>query len=267
MIQKASKSEDFVTLTGVPWDSYVGLTDALAEHRLRHTYDRGLLELRREVLSVTWDEYRAFLHGLGDFHVRHVYDRGTLLIMSPLKSHDWIKRLIGRFIESMALDQRIAIQSIGSTTITSDLGERGFEADESYYIGNEHKVRGKIDFEPDVDPPPDLILEIDVTSSSQEQLSLYSAMKVPEVWLHDGTALTFLVRRRRGGYEQSATSFAFPFLKPIDIDRFLQKHASTDETSLTREFIAWARKRKNEWQRAEVKSTRPKKSQRKRPKQ
>jgi Uma2 family endonuclease len=181
----------------------------------------------------------------GDRHVRHIYDQGLLEIMSPLKSHDWIKRLIGRMIEAMTLDQDISIQSIGSTTITSDAAERGFEADESYYISNERKVRGKIDFEPDLDPPPDLILEIDVTRNSKSRLPLFAAMKVPEIWRHDGQALEFLVRSRRGIYRPASRSKAFPFLEPEDIRRFLALHSTMDENELIRRFVRWARQRRN----------------------
>lgn len=249
MIARAAEESPLVLLTSVPWDVYEKFVDALAGHRLRHTYDRGLFELRREVFGVSWNAYQDLLKALGDFHLRHIYDQGNLLIMSPLKSHDWIKRLISRFIEAMALDLNIPIQSIGSTTITSSRAMRGFEADESYYIANEHKVRGKIDFEPDVDPPPDLILEIDVTSSSVDQLSLYAALKVPEVWLHDGDVLKFLVRNRRGKYEESQHSLAFPFLEPADFEMSLRQHASMDETSLTRNFIAHARRCRMRWKR------------------
>ena len=167
-------------------------------------------------------------------------------MMSPLKDHDWIKRLIGRFIETMAYDLRIEIQSIGSTTITSDLIERGFEPDEAYYVANEPKVRGKKRFEPDVDPPPDLILEVDVTSSSRSREKLYAALKVPELWRHDGNDLVFFRRTRNGQYKAIARSLAFPFLTPADITRFLDQAESVSETKLTRRFAQWARRRKNE---------------------
>ena len=247
MLQQPSINDDFVILTGVPWDAYVGITDALSGHRLRHAYDRGLFELRREVFGVSWNEYQSFLTGLGDFHIRHIYDQGLLEFMSPLKSHDWIKRIIGRFIETWAFDQRLPIQSIGSTTITNPRTERGFEADEAYYIANESKVRGKIEYDPSVDPPPDLIIEVDVTSSSKKQLQLYGAMKVPEVWLHDGDSLRFLHRTRQGKYRESETSLAFPFLAPADIVRFLERHAEVDETELARQFVTWARKRRKSY--------------------
>src|SRR5687767_2382673 len=201
MIARASDDNPFVLLTGVPWVVYERFTNALGAHRLRHSYDRGNFELRKELLGVSWEAYQAMLRALGDFHLRHIYDQGYLLLMSPLKSHDWVKRLVSRFLETMTFDLRIPIQSIGSTTITSVETERGFEADEAYYIANEPKVRGKMEFEPDIDPPPDLILEVDVTSSSVDQLALYASMGVPEVWIHDGKALQFLVRNRRGRYD------------------------------------------------------------------
>jgi Uma2 family endonuclease len=212
----------------------------------RASYTHERLQLPSQIRGVTWDQYKSFLAALGDKHVRHIYDRGFLEIMSPLKRHDWIKRMIGRFIEAMVLDQDIPIQSIGSTTITSDLVEKGFEPDESYYIASEPKVRGKIDFEPDVDPPPDLVIEVDVTRSSESRLPLFASMKVPEVWRHDGDELHFLIRSRGGQYRPAARSKAFPFLEPDDLVRFLELYGSMSENDLVRRFVRFARRRRNE---------------------
>ena len=257
MVTQSVGENPFILLSGVPWGVYERFVDALGEHRLRHAYDRGLFELRKEIFGVPWETYEVMLKALGDFHLRHYYDQGYLRLMSPLKSHDWVKRLISRFIESMAFDQHLPIQSVGSTTITSAATERGLEADEAYYVASELRVRGKMEFEPDVDPPPDLILEIDVTSSSMDQLDLYGAMKVPEVWLHDGKALQFLVRNRRGRYEPREHSLAFPYLAPKDIEKFLKQHADVDETSLTRKFVEWARRCKQFWERQRSQSEIP----------
>ena len=223
--------------------TYRGIVKALGDRRANATYSRGRLELPIRIQGVSWKAYKEFLAAWGDQHVRHIYDQGLLEIMSPLKSHDWIKRLIGRFIEAMSLELGIEIQSIGSTTITSDLAEKGFEPDESYYVSNEAKVRGKIDFEPDVDPPPDLIIEVDVTSSSESRFLLFAAMKVPEVWRHDTRELAFFVRSRSGMYRQSARSKAFSFLQPGDIEKFLALHGTMSENSLVRRFVQWARRK------------------------
>jgi Uma2 family endonuclease len=238
-----SRSPQTAVLEGLSTETYRDVAKALGERRIQASFDRGQLRLPARIRGLSWKAYKAFLVACGDHHVRHTYDQGALEIMSPLKSHDWIKRLIARFIEAMSLDQRIEIQSIGSTTITSDLAERGFEPDESYYISSDPKVRGKIDFEPDVDPPPDLIIEIDVTSSSESRFPLFAAMKVPEIWRHDTHDLVFYVRNRSGSYRQAPHSKAFPFLEPADITRFLALHRTMSENDLVRRFVRWARRK------------------------
>ena len=219
------------------------IEQAFADQRKAHGANKGKVELAVELMNVPWSEYLAFLHSLGDMHVRHYYAEGVLHVMSPLHQHDWIKGLVGRFIETLAYDQNIAIKSIGSTTITSERGERGFEPDEAYYFASEPKVRGKLDFEPDRDPPPDLVIEIDVTNSSQGKLALFAAMKIPEVWLHDGQELHFL-QRHRNGYRDAKQSLAIPYLSPEDITRFLSRHGEMNETQLVKQFVAWARRRR-----------------------
>ena len=216
---------------------------ALAEHAPAHRVSKGRLQLAAELKNVTWSEYKSLLHALGDLHVRHYFAGGVLHIMSPLQQHDWIKRLISRFIETLAYDQDIPIKGIGSTTITSERAERGFEPDEGYYFASEPKVRGKSEFEPDRDPPPDLVIEIDVTNSSEPKLKLFAAMKVTEVWLHDGQDLHFL-QRSRNTYKEVERSVAIPYLSPSDITRFLIRRGEMNETQLVKQFVAWARRRR-----------------------
>src|SRR5687768_15983091 len=88
VLRLADADEFYVLLPGVPWDTYVAITDALARYHLRHTYDRGLLEIRRELVGVSWEDYEQLLRVLGNYSLPHFFDRGTLVMMSPLKSHD-----------------------------------------------------------------------------------------------------------------------------------------------------------------------------------
>jgi Uma2 family endonuclease len=244
MVVGAHRADFRVAIPGVDPRRYRALVNELGTPD--HRYHQGLLELPDVIANVPWRAYKRLLKALGDRHLPHTYDKGTLELMSPQKSHEWVKRLISRFIETMAWDLRIPIQSIGSTTITSDLAERGFEADESYYIANEPRVRGKLSFEPDVDPPPDLLIEVDVTSKSKSKFDLFSAMRVPEVWCHDGKSLTFLVRKRTGGYRKAKTSLAFPFLRPGDIQQLVERYGEMSENALVSEFVEWARKRRKQ---------------------
>jgi Uma2 family endonuclease len=249
MIATSDVSDPFVVLYGIPWDMYERITEALAGHRLRHTYVEGTLEMRRCLYGVEWDTYMDFLKALGDRGVRHTYRQGTLEIMSPLKDHDWIKRLIGRMIEAMTLDLDLDIQSIGSTTVTGERIEWGLQPDEAYYIANERKVRGKKRYDPKKDPPPDLVVEVDVTHSSIERLPGFAAIAVPEVWRHDGKRLHFLKRDRLGRYREVRRSVAFPFLSPEDVQGVLDKCDRVRETALIRSFVKIARLRYREYKR------------------
>lgn len=243
MIQQATIDDFYVLLPGVPWDTYVAVTDALSRYHLRHAYDRGLLEIRRELVGVLWEDYEELLKALGDYSLPHYYYRGTLAMMSPLKAHDWIKSLIARMIETMTLSMRIPVQTIGTTTITSRRSLSGLQPDEAYYIQSEPSVRGSSVFRPDIDPPPDLALEVDVTRQSQQKLKVYAALRIREVWLHDGKELEFL-RLAKGGYKSTKRSVAFPWLQPADIQAFLDRRGAKNETDLLLDFARYARKRR-----------------------
>jgi len=232
------QSDPFIVLHGISWEMYTKILDALGEYHLRHTYDSGELELRARLYGVTWQDYMRFLEALGDHSLRHTYDGGTLEMMSPRKDHDWIKRFIGRIIETVAYEFDTDIQCIGSTTLTGESVEKGFQPDETYYIAHEPQVRGKATFEPDIDPPPDLLVEVDVTSSSIPRLPGFAALQIPEVWRHADGGIQFLRRTADGEYEQLSRSDAFPLLTPTDIDLSLDQLGSMSENAVLRELIS-----------------------------
>jgi len=199
-------------------------------------------ETRVILYGVSWSTYQALLADLGDHRGRLTYDRGTLEIMSPSEEHEGRKRLIGRFIEVFTEERNIDIKSMSSTTLQSELKERGHEPDESYYIQNEPVVRGKL-VDLNRDPPPDLAIEIDVRRSGIDRMGLYAALGVPEVWVHDGKALGVHLLKEDGHYEVSETSAALPQLTMAELMRFLDLHGSLSETALVRSFRAWVRER------------------------
>ncbi len=233
----------FVVIYNVPWAMYMGLVDAFAECHWRHTYDRGTLEMPSVVYGVSWEAYQAFLKATPEYYLRHTYDRGTLEMMSPLKVHEWDKGLIGRLIEQMALELDIGIQTVGSTTFSRAPGRRGLQPDESYYIQHEPLVRGKEDFDPATDPPPDLVVEVDVTRTCLERLPVYATLRVPEVWRYTGVNLTFLGLSPGSKYRELRRSKAFPFLRAADLMRFLDMRHETDENSVIRAFVEWLREK------------------------
>ncbi len=230
---------EHVVLYGVPWETYEGILDALGEYHLRHAYDRGTLEMRRVLYGVTWEDYLKLLDRSGDLYLRHTYDEGTLEMMTPRKEHDWVAGLLGRMIEALTLALDLPIQSIGSTTLRAAKGGRGIQPDRTYYLANEPRVHCKESYDPERDPPPDLAIEVDVTSSSLPRMPVLAAIGVPEVWRFERGRLRFY-RLGKAGYEPAQCSGAFPVLTPADLMRFVNRRVKVGETAVVREFVDWA---------------------------
>jgi len=196
----------------------------------------------RVVLSdVSWATFQALLTDTDHRGSRFTYDRGNLEIMSPSLEHERLSSLIGRMIEAYTEELGIPIRSARSTTLKSELKQRGLEPDESYYIANEAQIRGLDEIDLSINPPPDLAIEVDITSSSLDQLGIYAALGVPEVWICDGTHLKIYRLQTDGEYAIQDRSPTFPSLPPVTILDFLARRNSTDETSWIRSFRQWVK--------------------------
>jgi Uma2 family endonuclease len=191
--------------------------------------------------GVRWQTYQALLADLGDRPLRLTYDRGKLELMTLSDAHESYKKLLGRFLETVTLELNIPIRSLGSRTLEREDLQRGIEADECYYILNEHRVRGKLPIDLAVDPPPDRAMEIDIGRGSESRQPVYAALGIPELWRFDGQTLSLL--NRRGEYIPSDRSLNLPFLPLKEIVPFLQVSSETDETTLMRSLVAWVRER------------------------
>jgi Uma2 family endonuclease len=238
--RKQTAGPEYVVYYGVPWETYEGILDALGEYHLRHTYDQGALEMRRVLYGVTWEDYLKLLDATPDFSLPHTYDEGTLEMMSPRKDHDWKASLIARMIETLAFALDIPIQSIGSTTLRAAKGGRGLQPDKTYYLASEPRVRCKDTYDPQKDPPPDLAIEVDVTSSSVPRMPVFAKIGVPEIWRIERGRVRFYKLKSKAKYEAVARSVAFPFLKPADLMRFVDRRSEIGENAVVREFVVWA---------------------------
>ena len=172
---------------------------------------------------------------------RLTYDRGALEIMSPLYKHASNTDLLARFVNVLTEEQDMPIKAGRSTTLRRRKKRRGLEPDHSWWIQNEIRVRGKTDIDFRVDPPPDLAIEVDVTRSSPNRMSIYAALGVQEIWRDDKGALTFHLLQSDGTYAVIPRSQALPLVTPADLARFLALRTTLDETSLVRQFRAWVR--------------------------
>lgn len=190
--------------------------------------------------GVSWEEYEQFLDELGDRRLPHSYADGELRFMAPGFNHDRLKRWFARLIDALTEELRLTCLSMGSTTLRSAFAQRGAEPDEAYLIQNAGAMRGRRDYDVDSDPPPDLVVEIDVTSHSVDRLKVYASLRVPEVWVFKGETLQVKVLRD-GNYEDSENSDAFPFLPIAEFATWIERAYELDETEWIMQFREWVR--------------------------
>ena len=107
------------------------------------------------------------------------YDHGILILMAPSRRHERIAEILGRLVFAWTKDRQVACLSGGSTTMKSRLLDRGLEPDKCFYIQNEAAVRDRDEYDADIDPPPDLVIEVHVTSSSTTRMPVYAGFHVP----------------------------------------------------------------------------------------
>jgi Uma2 family endonuclease len=160
--------------------------------------------------------------------------------MSPSPEHEAYNRSIALLVEFLAAELGIDVYNLGSTTFRREDLERGFEPDSCFYIENEERVRGKARIDLSVDPPPDLVIEIDITSPSFSKLTIYAQIGVPEVWRYDGERLKILVLEG-SDYMETAESAVFPPVTSRVLSDFVEKSKTTRRTVWLEAVRRWAR--------------------------
>ena len=194
--------------------------------------------------DASWELYEKLLRDIGDRPIRVTYDEGRMEIMSPLPEHERPKKLLGQMIEALTFELDMPRASLGSTTFRRREKAKGLEPDECYYFRDEQKMRGKNRLDLKKDPPPELVVEIDIASRSVPREPIYAALRVPEIWRYRPRRVDCL-HLIDGEYHVRKMSLAFPFLEPALLQRFIEKAAVDGETAMLRQFVAWVRK--NGW--------------------
>lgn len=192
-------------------------------------------EQRTLLREITWETFVDLSDQRRGSVPRMTYDRGDLELKSPRGQHEELSRFIGRLVEAYTEQKDIDIRSVASTTFKRSDLSRAFEADESYYIANVESIWRKEEVDLAIDPPPDLVIEVEITSSAIAKIPLFAAMGVPEVWRHDGEGLRMDVLTN-GGYESVDESRQIPGLTIKMIESVLAKRFETGETQLIRQF-------------------------------
>ncbi len=197
--------------------------------------------------NASWETYERLMAEREERPVpRFFYDRGVLEILSPSKKHEEISDIMESLVKELAMELEIDVLAAGSTTFKREDLERGFEPDGCFYFGAAAgRVRAMDDIDLDAgDPPPDLVVEADITSSSLEKLPIYARLGVAEVWRYAGGRPDILGLRGEG-YERMAQS---RFLSPLtseDLVRFVEEGLRKERPGWVREVRRWVRAAEN----------------------
>lgn len=203
----------------------------------------SLAEQRTLLENISWSTFETLLKEIGNRRgYRIAYDNGMLEIMSPLYEHENPKILSDRFIFILAEELGIEIKSAGSMTLKQEQAKKGIEPDNCYYIQSEPAVRGRQELDLETAPPPDLAIEIDITSSSINKSGIYSALGVPELWRYNGRVLKFY-QLASEEYVECNFSIAFPFLSSTEMSRFFEQTKTMGEIALLKSFRIWVREK------------------------
>jgi Uma2 family endonuclease len=197
-------------------------------------------EQRVVFFNLSWQKYEQILEALSENRaVRLTYDRGTLEITMPLEEHEHTGRLIELFIRILVEELGLEIKTLGSTTLKRSDLDRSPEPDNCYYIQNEPKVRGKL-VDLSQDPPPDLVVEVDITHSDIDKPDLYASMGVPELWRYSGDLQIYQLQEQK--YAKVSSSPTFPKIGSDNLTAFLRDCQTLGESGATRNFRAWVRR-------------------------
>ena len=184
--------------------------------------------------NVSWQEFENILEDLGERrNSRIAYNQGFLEIMTPLPEHEHSKEIIGDLIKVLLEELDIEFCSLGSTTFKKE-SLRGLEPDQCFYIANEAKIRGKGRIDLAIDPPPDLALEIEITSRTHPEI--YAALGVPELWRFEKGKLQINMLTD-GKYQKVSKSPTFPNFPLVElIPQFLAESKVSGRNATIKKF-------------------------------
>ena len=203
---------------------------------------RWVVPLGHQVLltDVTWTEFEAILDELGEERATRLsYSNGMLEIMAPSPEHEDDKVILADLVKIILEEQGVEFRNLGSTTFKNEAMDQAVEPDECFYIEHEPAIRGKKRIDLAHDPPPDLVIEIDLTARTRFHND--GLLGVPELWRYDGRVLEINILRG-SQYVRSPQSVYFPGIPVAEVlPRHLVQSRSVGRTAVMRTFRAWIR--------------------------
>jgi Uma2 family endonuclease len=189
--------------------------------------------------DASWDFYRTLLREWDDQPSRINYDRGTLELMTLSIEHEGFKSVLGIMLGLIALTFGMRVKNGGSTTLKRLSKRKGLDADLCFWVANEPAIRTKKRINLKTDPPPDLVIEIDVMHSVVNREKIYAALGVPEMWVLRKNATISAFALQNGKWSAIERSLSFPFLRVADLHPFVARIGTDDDTTILASFNQW----------------------------
>jgi Uma2 family endonuclease len=190
-------------------------------------------------LPVSWDTYETILADLGDdSHTRLAYDGRILELMSAFREHEADTRFLDALLVLVMEEWDINLDCVGSMTLKAK--PVGAEPDTSYYIEHAVDVAGLKEIDLRVSPPPDLVVEFDLSRQRMNKFEIYARLGVPEFWRYGRWGLQAFTLRA-GEYHEIAVSDVIPGLPMAPLASFLERHSERDKRPILKGWRAWLR--------------------------
>jgi Uma2 family endonuclease len=194
-------------------------------------------------LGIGWEGYEALLKVQGEkARPQMIYLDGDVLLMSPSHNHERRGERLGVFVRVVFEELDIPCVVTREQTFRRHKDEAGVQPDDSFYFGNSAPIAakdGKVDIDLQVDPPPDLVIEVVHTHSAAAAVEALRRFGVPEVWVCDSDGLRILVLRANGRYFAAKKSKVFPFLTAAEIFEWVDRPGIGYSTPWVKELRRW----------------------------
>jgi Uma2 family endonuclease len=195
--------------------------------------------------NVSWETFERILADHEDSAgVRLYYDNGMLEIKVPSAKHEEPNRTLAQLIEVLAEEMNLDLRRLGSTTFKRYDLLKGFEPDSSFYIQNVEAITGKATIDLIIDPPPDIVIEVDITSDSLDKFPIFAGLGIPEVWRYNDETVT-IYKLEGDHYVKAEYSPTFPQLTSELATQFLEESAQIKSATWLRRVREWARAQLN----------------------
>jgi Uma2 family endonuclease len=201
-------------------------------------------EMAVEMSGLTWDDFETIARIKGDRRApRLIYSSGELSLVSPLYAHEGNADHLDVIVKAVCYELGIPYIAAGATLFRRRDLDKGIEGDRTYYIASERAIREKTELDLQTDPPPDLVIEVEVTHPARAAVETWCKLGVPEVWVYSPrkNALRIVGRDAEGRYQEVPASLSFPFLRAEEILRWACRPGTESQFHWERRLRAWIR--------------------------